>query len=105
MARRFVRLWRSAKGVRVASLPVLAKAVADKVGAGEVGLAHAERLVGFLACESAGLHYARRTYYRRKAQLREHGLVMADAFFEPLEVDLGAVLEAALDSDAWGGCG
>jgi hypothetical protein len=100
--RRFVPLWRSAKGVRVASLPVLANEVAARVVSGELRVTQAERLVGFAACEVAGLPYPRRTYYRRKAELREQGLVVADAFFEPVEVDLGAVLEAALDVEAWG---
>jgi hypothetical protein len=31
------------------------------------------------------------TVRRRKAKLREQGLVVANAFFEPIEVDLGAV--------------
>ena len=85
----------------MASLPVLARHVASRVADGEITVNQAERLIGFVACECAGLPYARRTYYRRRAELREQGLVLADSFFEPVEVDLASVFEATLESDVW----
>lgn len=39
----------------------------------------------------------------RRAELRDHGLVLVDSFFEPVEVDLASVFEATLDSEAWSG--
>jgi hypothetical protein len=99
--RRFVPLWRSMRGVRVASLPVLTKTLAGQLASGDLTRAQAERMIGFLHLESAAAPCERRTWYRRRRELREHGLVVADGFFEPVEVDVGAVLEAALESPAW----
>jgi len=100
--RRFVPLWQSMKGVRVASLPVLSERIRAQLRAGEITHAQAERMIGFLHLDTAGESYERRTWYRRRRELRERGLVVADGFFEPVEVDVAAVLEAALDSPAWG---
>jgi hypothetical protein len=63
-----------------------------------------ERLGGFIIAELGGgarSAYPERTYKRRRAELREHGLVVADDFFQPVEVELGAVLERALDTPLW----
>jgi hypothetical protein len=100
--RRFVPLWQSMKGVRVASLPVLTETLAAQLASGELTRSQAERMIGFLHLESAGAPCERRTWYRRRRELREQGLVVADGFFEPVEVDVAEVLEAALDSPAWG---
>jgi hypothetical protein len=90
------------KGVRVASLPVLTNTLAGQLASGDLTRAQAERMIGFVHLESAGAPCERRTWYRRRRELRELGLVVADGFFEPVEVDVAAVLEAALDSPAWG---
>jgi hypothetical protein len=100
--RRFVPLWQSMKGVRVASLPILSAKIQAQLRAGDITHAQAERMIGFLHLDTAGEPYERRTWYRRRRELRERGLVVADGFFEPVEVDLASVLEAALDSPAWG---
>jgi hypothetical protein len=103
--RRFVPLWQSMKGVRVASLPVLTETVAARLSSGEITRSQAERMIGFLHLETAGATCERRTWYRRRRELRERGLVVADGFFERVEVDVASVLEAALESPAWGATG
>jgi len=90
------------RGVRVASLPVLTENVADQLRSGEITRSQAERIIGFLHLETAGAPCGRRTWYRRRRELRERGLVVADGFFERVDVDLADVLEAALESPAWG---
>lgn len=105
---RFKALYRSAKGVKVAALPVLARTLADRVRAGDLTHREMERLGGFILAELGGgarASYPARTYKRRKAELRDHGLVVADAFFAPVEVELDAVLERALETPLWGASG
>lgn len=97
---RFGPLARAADGVTVASLPVIASKVHDRVLAGDMTLRQAERLVGYMAMNQTGARaYPRRTMFRRRRELRDVGLVLADDFFEPVEVNLGETLEAAVG--AW----
>lgn len=94
---RFGPLAKSARGLKVASLPVVAAEVHERVLAGEITLRQAERLLGYMTLHQAGERaYPRRTMFRRRAELRQLGLVLADDFFEPVEVNLGDTLEAAL---------
>ena len=101
--KRFMPLYRSARGVKVTGLPVIARDVAERVQAGELETRRAERMMGSLLLLSAGAPYSRSTYYKRRAELRDNGYVIADDFFTPVEVDLGAVLAAALETPMWGG--
>ena len=103
--KRFVPLYRSARGVKVSGLPVIAKDVAERVHTGELDTRQAERMMGSLLLISAGAPYSRSTYYKRRAELRDNGYVVADDFFTPVEVDLAAVLEAALETPLWGSNG
>jgi hypothetical protein len=103
--KRFVPLYRSARGVKVTGLPVIAKDVAERVHAGELDTRRAERMMGSLLLLSAGAPYSRSTYYKRRAELRDSGYVLADEFFTPVEVDLAAVLETALETPLWGANG
>lgn len=103
--RRFVPLWRASKGLTVAGLPVLAEKIVSQVRAGEVSAMEAEKLAGFLVLENAGeakRRLKRATYYRRKNELWELGLVLADEFYDPVEVHLEKVLERALETPLWG---
>jgi hypothetical protein len=107
---RFVPLWRASRGVRVVGAGELPKRLAELYRDGELTIAGAERAAGFLAVEAAGLaddykRERRPTYYRRRRELLAHGLVLADNFHEPVEVELADVLERVLDSPAWGAYG
>lgn len=94
---RFGPMARSASGLTVASLPVIASTVAERVRSGDMTTRQAERLVGFMALHQAGHRtYPGRTMKRRRAELRAAGLVLADDFFEPVSVNLGDTIEAAL---------
>jgi hypothetical protein len=79
----------------VAGLPVLAEKIVSQVRAGEVSAREAEKLAGFLVLENAGeakRGLATPTYYRRKRELRELGLVHTDEFFDSVEVHIEKVL-------------
>jgi hypothetical protein len=103
--KRFLPLYRSARGVKVTGLPVIASEVAERVRSGELNTRSAERMMGSLLLLLAGAPYSRSTYFKRRAALRDNGYVIADDFFTPVEIDLAAVLEAALETPLWGGCG
>lgn len=100
--KRFAPLYRSARGVKVAGLPVIAKDVSDRLRCGELDVRKAERMLGSMALIAAGANYPRSTYYKRRAEMRDNGYVLADDFFAPVEVDLAAVLKAALETPLWG---
>jgi hypothetical protein len=95
---RFGPMAKSASGVTVASIPVVAAKIADQVAAGEMRHQRAERLLGFMLLHQAGQRRGMpgRTLRRRRAELRDAGLVLADDFYEPVEVNLGETIEAAL---------
>jgi len=100
--RRFAEMARSAEGVKAMSYPVLSREVAERLNGGELTHRQAERILGFLSVRQAGgTRYPNRTANRRRRELRDLGLVIADDFFEPVSVDLGETLEAALS--AWSG--
>jgi len=98
--RRFQPLAKATKGLTVASLPVLTRKLQEQLIEGEISPAKAERLAGYLVMGGGGM--SRSSNLRRRAELRELGLVEADAFFEPVEVNLGEVFEACLSSERWG---
>jgi hypothetical protein len=94
--RRFESMARSAEGVRAMTVPVLSRELAERVNGGEMTSREAERLLGHLVLESAGARkYSRSTLKRRRRELRDRGLVVADGFYEPVEIDLGETLNAA----------
>ncbi len=100
---RFLPLWRASKGVTVGGRDVMADKLADLVEAGEVTPGMAERLIGFSVLQDKGLAPGNlRTRQRRRAALREHGLVLAEADEAAVEVDLHDVLSEALEAEAWG---
>lgn len=102
--RRFEPLWKVSKGVLVAEVQRIAERVGELVQEGELSEVMAEKVVGYLVLDAAGVGVARRaTGYRRKALCRELGLVLADGVLESdVEVDLSEILERAFDSAAWG---
>lgn len=103
--RRFLPLWKATKGITVGTSPELLRRLADLVEAGEVSGYQAERLLGYLFAQENGVDdwLSTATTYRRKAECRELGLVLADGVVDQVEVDLHDVLEAALEAEDWYG--
>lgn len=91
---RFAPLASAAEGITAASVPVLVEKVRDQLARGEIKAGKAARLIGFLLLGYE--HLPRRTRYRWQREAREAGLVLADPLNDPVEVDLGEGLEAAL---------
>lgn len=103
---RFAPLWHAAKGVTVGGPLILAGKLRELVDADELSAAQAETLAGHLVMQAVGLPgQSGSTRRRRRAQLRRHGLVLADGVLQEVEVDLGQVLEACMDSEVWGAGG
>jgi hypothetical protein len=103
--RRFEPLWRASKGVKVGSSLQLAARLGELVEAGEITARQARTIAGHLVLEAGGLEEAVApvsSRYRYKAQARNHGLVLADGVLDEVEIDLGEVLETAMDEGAWG---
>jgi hypothetical protein len=101
--RRFEPLWRASKGVKVAGAIELAQRISELVDEGAMTPAEAKSVAGYLLLETAEANrQSRATRYRDRARCRDHGLVLADGVLDEVEVDLGEVIERALDSEAWG---
>jgi hypothetical protein len=97
--RRFEPVRKAVDGVKAASFPVIAQALADEARYGYRDVREVERLAGALVVLSggAGEAYRRSTFYNRRRELREAGFVVVDDFMEPVEVDLGVELERTLE--------
>ena len=95
---RFAPMRKAVEGLKVASFPVIAQALADEVKYGYRSATEAERLAGALIIigGGGGEGYSRATLYRRRAQLREAGYVVAPDWLDTVEVELGDVLERAV---------
>lgn len=101
--RRFEPLWRASKGVKVAGAIELAQRIGELVDEGELSPGEGKALAGYLVLEAGeGNRQSRSQRYKDRARCRDNGLVLADGVLDEVEVDLGEVLERALDSDAWG---
>lgn len=101
--RRFLPLWRASKGVKVSGPLVLAARIGELIESGELTPAKARAVAGFLLLDAAGIEQGDRTNrWRLRRTCEEAGLVLADGVMQELEVDLGAVVEDVLESDAWG---
>lgn len=107
--RRFGPVRRAVDGVRAATFPVVAQAIADEVRYGYRDWREAERLAGALVLLSgagseaypAGRRGPGPTYYRRRAELRDAGYVVVDDLAEAVEVNLGDVVTRALEEPSW----
>jgi hypothetical protein len=106
-AQRFRPLWQASGGMTVGGETAIGGRLAQLVETGQVSPREAELLVGYIGCERHGIPAAsRRTHFRRRAQLRELGLVPADGVLDhDVEIDMQAVMAQVLDSDAWGHVG
>lgn len=103
--KRFVPVWQAAKGMTVAGYPVLLRTMEARLRRGEMNSRQCERMAGYLVMEMAGVAgsvYPRSSFYRRRAELRDLGFVLADDLMEPVSVDISAVLEQALETECWG---
>jgi len=101
--RRFQPLWRASKGVLVASHSELAVRVRELVEDGEMSAGEAKAALGHLILDCGGVELqSRATRYRDRAVCRRHGLVLADCDDDRVSIDLGEVVEEALDTDCWG---
>lgn len=100
---RFGPVRKAVDGVKAATFPVIAQALADEARYGFRDVREAERLAGSLVLLSggAGDAYKRSTFYNRRAELREAGYVVVDDLIEAVEVDLGVVVDQALEEAVW----
>jgi hypothetical protein len=105
--KRFAPLARASKGVRVVSnLQRFVNEVMDRVEAGELKFAEAERVIAYQQIAQAGRDRtpgaSRKTLYNRRALVAETGLVLSEhGTLEEVEVDLHGVLGQVLETDAW----
>jgi hypothetical protein len=100
-AARFGPIRRAVDGVKAASFPVVMQAIADEAKYGYRDVREAERMAGALVLLSggAGTAYPRRSFYRRRAELKDAGYVVVDDLVEAVEVNLGDVVEQAIEAD------
>jgi hypothetical protein len=100
---RFEPIRKAVDGVKAATFPVVAQAIADEFRYGYRDVREAERLAAALVLLSggAGDAYRRSTYYKRRAELREAGYVVVDDLVEAVEVNLGEVVQSAIEADGW----
>jgi hypothetical protein len=99
---RFAPMRKSVDGVRAASFPVLAKAIADEARYGYRSISEARKLAGSLVLFAGGVRpergaAGRSSLYRWRSELRDAGFVVVDDFMEPVDVELGQELEQALE--------
>ena len=102
---RFGAMARAADGLSVCSEHVLRSQVREYVERERLSARQARALLGYVACESAGIGQPGRTRRYHRAELRKLGLAHAlDGVDEAdeLDVELGEVLAEALTSDRWG---
>lgn len=104
--RRFEPLWQASKGVKVGGAIKLAQRLGELQDAGVITPGEAKRIAGHLLLQTADAHRQKPSTIRGdRAAARRLGLVLADGVLDEVEIDLGEVCEAALDSDHWGAQG
>jgi hypothetical protein len=96
---RFGPMRKAVAGVKAASFPVVAQRIADEVMYGGLTASEGRQLAGTLVLLRGGVESAipRSTRYRWRRELRESGYIALDDFMEPVEVNLGDELDAALE--------
>lgn len=87
-------------GERLATVPMeeLTMTLLERVKAGEMGVAQAERVRFFLELDRLGVarsYYSDSQYRARKAEARELGITTEDALVTALDVELGELLRVA----------
>lgn len=104
MRERFAKRW--GPGMRgvitVGDMTELGAKLAEAVRQKRITPAEARRIAGFLVMEPHGLDgIPYRTRARLASEVKKFGFHLVDGVLEPLEVDLGAVLEEAERADLW----
>lgn len=94
-SKRFTPVAEATDGLTAATFPVVADRVAELVQDGRLTTLQAEKLLGYLALQGR-MPIHPRTRRRRRRELRRHGLVLVDPLEDPVDVDLGEALDAAL---------
>jgi hypothetical protein len=87
-------------GEKLATVPMeeLTMSILERVKAGEMGVAQAERVRFFLELERLGLardYYSQTQYRARRAEARQLGITVEDALVSALDVELGELLRVA----------
>lgn len=102
--RRFEPLWLAAKGVKVAGAIDLTLKVAELEEEGKITSGQAKSVIGALMLEAAQANRQSKSQrYRDRALARKLGLVLSETSpFGEVDVDIGQVIEQALESECWG---
>jgi hypothetical protein len=100
--RRFRPMAQAADGLRVASPAVIGEQLREHVEAGTITPRQAELLLGHIGCEGVGIHRARRSEERRRAELRRLGLAHALDGGDQVNVPLDEIL-GELETASWNG--
>jgi hypothetical protein len=93
--KRFTPVAEATEGLTAATFPAVADRVAELVQEGRIKPLAASRLIGYLALQGR-MAMPGRTRRRYRHELRELGLVLVDPLEDPVDVDLGEALDAAL---------
>lgn len=104
---RFEPFAKATEGVLVAGPFKAGERLLDLVEHGRLSWSKAETLAGHLflselaAAIGKGKTLSRASFYRRSADLRAAGVILADGILDQVEVNLHDVVNEALESDAW----
>jgi hypothetical protein len=98
---RWGALSKATKGVTVATTTVIEDKLGVMVEEGELRFGTAARLLGGMALQRTGVRAPTRTAERFRADLRKHGLVELDGEREPVELDVGELVERVCDEAVW----
>lgn len=100
---RFAPMARSADGLHIGSERVIREQLREFALDGKITPRMAELLIGHVGARAIGIPQARRTYYRRRQELRRLGLALALDGNESdhVSIDLAAVLDDVLTNASW----
>lgn len=93
--RRFGPVALSSEGLTAATAQVISDRLVDDVESGRLAARTAETLIGYLQAGER-LPFSAATHRRRRRELRKLGLVLLNPMEDPIEVDVGAAVEAAM---------
>jgi hypothetical protein len=101
--RRFEWLRKATEGVIVTTPGQVSGAIVEMIESGQLTASQAIRVAGLLVLEHdlSRVAVSERSMYRHRALVRETGLVMTGGLLDEVEVDLHALVETILDSEAW----